>query len=143
PGEDFVRVGRYLPATGQFNWYGYQLEAAEDGAWNGLSEITALPDGSYAVIERDNQAGTAAKHKAIYQFALPEGSESEVPLVEKQLAADVLPVLRETNGWTQEKLEGLAVAGGQIHVVTDNDAVDEASGETVFANLGEIGRAHV
>ncbi|MGP5664712.1 esterase-like activity of phytase family protein [Glutamicibacter arilaitensis] len=136
PGEDFVRVGRYLPDTGQFNWYGYLLEAAEDGAWNGLSEITALPDGTYAVIERDNQAGPKAKRKAVYQFALPAGSEREVPLVGKELAVDVLPVLRETNGWTQEKLEGLAVAGGQVHVVTDNDAVDEASGETVFANLG-------
>ncbi len=26
-GEDFVRIGKYLPASGEFNWYGYRLEA--------------------------------------------------------------------------------------------------------------------
>ena len=136
PGEDVVRLGKYLPSTGEFSWYGYQLDPAAEGAWHGLSEITALPDGSYAVIERDNQVGPDAKHKAVYQFRLPQAQAGEVPLVQKKLAADVLPVLQETSGWTQEKLEGLAVADGQVYVVTDNDAVDEATGETVFANLG-------
>ncbi|WP_423298876.1 esterase-like activity of phytase family protein [Glutamicibacter nicotianae] len=136
PGEDYVRLGKYLPATGEFSWYGYQLEAAADGAWNGLSEITALPDGSYAVIERDNQAGPDAAHKKIYQVRLPDAAAGELPLVQKTLAADVLPALQETSGWTQEKLEGLAVADGEVYVVTDNDAVDDATGETVFAHLG-------
>ncbi|MGV2953638.1 esterase-like activity of phytase family protein [Glutamicibacter sp. AGC46] len=136
PGEDVVRLGKYLPSTGEFSWYGYQLDPAAEGAWHGLSEITALPDGSYAVIERDNQVGPDAKHKAVYQFRLPQAQAGEVPLVQKKLAADVLPVLQETSGWTQEKLEGLAVADGQVYVVTDNDAVDEATGEIVFANLG-------
>ncbi|MEF9874672.1 MAG: esterase-like activity of phytase family protein, partial [Glutamicibacter sp.] len=95
PGEDFVRLGKYLPSTGEFSWYGYRLD---EGAWNGLSEITALPDGSYAVIERDNQVGPNAKHKAIYQFRLPQAVAGEVPLVEKKLAADALPALQETNG---------------------------------------------
>ncbi|MFJ2352041.1 esterase-like activity of phytase family protein [Glutamicibacter sp. NPDC087673] len=138
PGEDVVRLGKYLPSTGEFSWYGYQLDPAAEGAWHGLSEITALPDGSYAVIERDNQVGPDAKHKAVYQFRLPQAQAGEVPLVQKKLAADVLPVLQETSGWTQEKLEGLAVADGQVYVVTDNDAVDEATGETVFANLGAV-----
>ncbi|QIV85703.1 esterase-like activity of phytase family protein [Glutamicibacter mishrai] len=141
PGEDFVRLGKYLPATGEFSWYGYHLEQAADGAWNGLSEITALPDGSYAVIERDNQVGPAAKHKAVYQVELPEDGErpedAGVSMLNKKLAADVLPTLEATHGWTQEKLEGLAVAGGEVYVVTDNDAVDEATGETVFASLGQ------
>ena len=141
-GEDFVRIGRYLPASGEFSWYGYQLEdAGDDGSWNGLSEITRLSDGSFAVIERDKRIGENAKLKAVYQFALPEASASApndtVPLLEKKLAVDVLPVLERTNGRTQEKLEGLAVAGnGQVYVVTDNDAVKDASGETVFASLG-------
>lgn len=136
PGEDYVRLGKYLASTGEFSWYGYQLEAAADGAWNGLSEITALPDGSYAVIERDNQAGPDAAHKKIYQVRLPQAAAGEMPLVQKTLAADVLPALQETSGWTQEKLEGLAVADGEVYVVTDNDAVDDATGETVFAHLG-------
>jgi len=141
PGESFVRLGAYHPATGAFSWYGYPLDKPAQGTWNGLSEIAALSDGSYAVIERDNQVGPAAQHKAIYQVELPERSakatESEVPMVNKKLAVDVLPVLEATHGWTQEKLEGLAVAGEDVYVVTDNDAVDEATGETVFASLGK------
>ena len=136
PDEDVVRLGKYLPATGEFSWYGYQLEAAVDGAFNGLSEITALPDGSYAVIERDNQVGPHAAHKKIYQVQLPDAAAGDVPLVRKTLAADVLPVLQESSGWTQEKLEGLAIADGEVYLVTDNDAVDDATGETVFASLG-------
>lgn len=138
PGEDFVRLGKYLPAAGEFNWYGYQLEPATEGTWNGLSEITALPDGSFAVIERDNQVGPKAELKSIYQFRLPDASGDQIPMVGKKLAVDVLPELQETNGWTQEKLEGLAVADGQVYVVTDNDAVDDATGETVFADLGAV-----
>ncbi len=142
PGESFVRIGTYKPSTGDFSWFGYKLDPAVEGTWNGLSEITALPDGSYAVIERDNQPGPAAKHKAIYQFEGPlaqQGDSGEsVPMVHKKLAVDVLPVLEQTHGWTQEKLEGLAVAGDQVYVVTDNDAVDEATGEIVFAKLGAV-----
>ena len=142
PGEDFVRIGKYTPATGEFSWYGYQLDEnlADDGSWNGLSEITALPDGSFAVIERDKRIGEKAKHKAIFQFTLPEaGKDGEVPMIEKKLAFDVLPVLEEDNGRTQEKLEGLTVAGnGQVYIVTDNDALNDATGETVFKSLGDV-----
>jgi hypothetical protein len=41
-----------------------------------------------------------------------------------------------------DKLEGLAVtADGRVLVVTDNDAVDENYGETVFLDLGPVGHA--
>ncbi len=100
-------------------------------------EITRLSDGSFAVIERDNAVGEYAQLKAVYQFRLPEASSERVQMLEKKLAADVLPVLEQGNGRTQEKLEGLAVAGNaQVYVVTDNDGVDDATGETVFATLG-------
>ncbi|MFE9727790.1 hypothetical protein ACFYQ5_30545 [Streptomyces sp. NPDC005794] len=49
----------------------------------------------------------------------------------------MLPGLRATKGWTQEKLEGLTVAGnGHVYAVTDNDGLDDATGETVFLDLG-------
>ena len=55
----------------------------------------------------------------------------------KRLALDVLPALRADNGWTQEKLEGLTVAGnGQVYAITDNDGVQDATGETVLLRLG-------
>ena len=38
-----------------------------------------------------------------------------------------------------EKVEGLTVtANGKVLIVTDNDGVDTASGETQFLNLGAI-----
>lgn len=137
-GEDFVRIGKMLPATGEFSWYGYQLENAVEGTWNGLSEITRLADGSFAVIERDNAVGEHAQLKAVYQFELPAQSAEDIVILDKKPAVDVLPVLEATHGRTQEKLEGMAVTGNsQVYVVTDNDAVDDATGETVFASLGE------
>jgi len=37
----------------------------------------------------------------------------------------------------QEKLEGLAIAAdGTVYAITDNDGVDDATGETVFVTLG-------
>jgi hypothetical protein len=49
-----------------------------------------------------------------------------------------LPRLRATNGWTQEKLEGLTIGGnGQVYAITDNDALQDATGETVFLRLGD------
>ncbi|HJX79679.1 esterase-like activity of phytase family protein [Glutamicibacter sp.] len=140
PGEDFVRIGKYTPANGEFTWYGYQLEpTGGDDSWNGLSEITELPDGKFAVIERDKRIGEDAQLKAIYQFELPDEVSDEVTMLDKALAKDVLPVLEATHGRTQEKLEGLTISGaGDVFVVTDNDAVDDASGETVFANLGSV-----
>lgn len=139
PGESYVRIGVYKPSTEGFTWYGYRLDPAADGTWNGISEISALPDGSFAVIERDNQVGPNAKHKAIYNFELPKANQGDpAALVHKRLAIDVLPVLEQTNGWTQEKLEGLAIAGDQVYMVTDNDAVDDATGETVFTSHGAV-----
>ena len=38
---------------------------------------------------------------------LPEtAAPGPLPVLPKKLAIDVLPALRATNGWTQEKLEG-------------------------------------
>lgn len=52
-----------------------------------------------------------------------------------------MPTLRATNGWTQEKLEGFTIgADKQAYVVTDNDGLSDATGETVFARLGPAAR---
>ena len=50
---------------------------------------------------------------------------------------DLLPNLLATNGWTTDKPEGFAVGSdGRAYAVTDNDGVDEWSGETWFFDLG-------
>lgn len=39
----------------------------------------------------------------------------------------------------QEKLEGLTIAAdGTVYAITDNDGVDDATGETVFLALGDL-----
>lgn len=141
--DGIVRIGRYDVADESWSFFGYPLEAASgvEGDWNGLSEITLTPAGTLAVIERDKRNGPDAALKAVYTVPLPGGAGAavgeELPVLEKTLAADVLPALEAGNGWTQEKLEGLGITGsGEVFVVTDNDGVDDANGETVLASLG-------
>lgn len=134
-----VRLGRYDVTAGTWSWYGYRLESTGTaGDWMGLSEITVVGD-RLAVIERDKLNGPAARVKRIYTVDLPKSAvpSGALRILPKRLAHDVLPDLRATNGWTQEKLEGLTVGGdGRVYAVTDNDALDDATGETVFLDLG-------
>lgn len=137
----YARIGRYDVATGEWTWFGYPLSApTSDGDWVGLSEITVVDRDTLAVIERDKLNGPAAALKAVYTVDLPKRDPrpGTVPALRKRLAIDVLPALRATNGWTQEKLEGLTIGGdGHVYAVTDNDGVQDATGETVFLDLGK------
>lgn len=138
-GEDIIRIGRLDPESGDMGWFGYTPEAPEGDGWVGLSEIVAVDEDTFAVIERDNQAGDLAAIKRVYYVQAtgePGTSDAPIPLT-KELAIDVLPMLGDTNGWEQEKLEGLAIdADRNLWAITDNDAVDDNSGETRFMNLG-------
>lgn len=146
-GDDIVRIGRYDVEDSSFHWYGYRLDAPQRGTgdWVGLSEITAIDQDTFAVIERDKLNGPAARNKRIYTVSVPsEGgavsdpSISELPILSKRRAIDVLPALRATHGWTQEKLEGFTIAAdGSLYGVTDNDGLKNATGETVFLRLGK------
>ena len=160
-GENTTRIGKYDTKTKTWQWFGYELEKpAGKGDWMGLSEITALDDKHLLVIERDKLNGPDAKVKRVMKVTLPEGGAEgaaaganggasgeadggatgqTLPMVKKELAVDVLPKLRATNGWTQEKLEGFTIAAdGQMYAVTDNDALEDATGETVFLRLGKV-----
>lgn len=142
-GENTTRIGKYDTKTKTWQWFGYELEKpAGKGDWMGLSEITTLDDKHLLVIERDKLNGPDAKIKRVMKVTLPEGAgsgENALPMVKKELAVDVLPKLRATNGWTQEKLEGFTIAAdGQMYAVTDNDALDDATGETVFLRLRKL-----
>ncbi|WP_250036281.1 esterase-like activity of phytase family protein [Paractinoplanes maris] len=132
-----VRIGKYDLGTGTWSWLLYPLDTAPVG-WTGLSELVAVDGNTFAVIERDNQRGPQASIKKIYRFDVP-ATWTGTPTVRKQLVKDLLPALKADHGWVQDKVEGLAVGGdGQTYAVTDNDALDDATGETVFLRLGRL-----
>ncbi|MGH9892536.1 MAG: esterase-like activity of phytase family protein, partial [bacterium] len=142
--DNRVRIGRYDPATGEWKFFYYPLDlpTSPAGGWVGLSELVALGEETFAVIERDNQAGTNARIKRIYRFSIaglePQAQGGAFPLVEKTLVRDLMPDLERPNGLVLEKVEGLAVnRSGRGFIVTDNDGVVDSSGETQFLSLGE------
>ena len=120
----------------------YPLEAKGEG-WIGLSEIAVMGDNAY-VIERDNLIGDAAALKSIFRVALsdlqPAPLDGDLPVVTKNAVRDLIPDLKaQTNGYVVDKVEGLAFDGnGEAWVVTDNDGVDDSSGETLFWKLGAL-----
>lgn len=119
----------------------YPLDAPTQG-WVGLSEIVAHGDYVY-VIERDNQIGADAVTKKIYRISIdqmvPAPLGGELPVVNKELVRDLIPDLAAHNGYVVDKVEGLAIfADGTTWVSTDNDGVDDSSGETFFWTIGSV-----
>ena len=140
-----VRLGIYTPADGSWAFAYYPIEAPSSprGGWVGLSEITHLGDGTFAILERDNQPGTYATHKVVTAVSLagvePAAQGGDFPVLDKTVTLDLLPVLRATNGWISDKPEGIAATtDGQVYLVVDNDGVDDATGETQFLRLGTV-----
>ncbi|MEY3003278.1 MAG: hypothetical protein RLZZ491_454, partial [Pseudomonadota bacterium] len=156
--EGITRVGDMLYMAVQRPWrddpanhakvLGYNLETEEWSVihypltepatgWVGLSEIVAHGDHVYFV-ERDNQLAGAAVTKRITRVPLSamEGMVAlgETPAVlETEVVVDLLPYLTSTGGYVLDKVEGLAIAeDGTMWVSTDNDGVDDHSGETMF-----------
>lgn len=140
-----VRIGRYTPDGDKWEWFGYQLDStsAKDD-WIGISEIS-VHNGELLILERDKLNGPDARLKALYRVAIPEGagqSDTTPQVLPKRLARNLVPDLQATNGYVQEKVEGVAIAGNQnLYVVTDNDGLDDANGETVFLDLGPAAEA--
>ncbi len=152
--ESNTKIGRYDVAGGEWSFVHYPLQPEGSGGWIGLSELTHLPDGSFAVIERDKGWGPStppnAELKAVYQIDLAgapfapydqTSANGGLVTIDKTLLADLTPLIAKHSIWTAEKLEGLAVAAdNQVYAVTDNDGVDDAPGETVFLHLGDLER---
>lgn len=110
--------------------------------WVGLSEITAHGDQVY-VIERDNQIGEAAVTKKVYRVSVdqlkPTKLGEQLPVVKKELVRDLIPDLKSTGGYVLDKVEGFAITkDGTAYVSTDNDGVDDHSGETMFFSIGKL-----
>lgn len=139
--EDEVKLFAYKPASKEWGAVRYKLDPKGAG-WVGLSEITAADD-RVILIERDNQLGAAAKLKKLYSVALadmkPAPLGQDLPLVKKTELHDFLPELKAPKGYVLDKVEGFTIdTAGEAFAVTDNDGVDDASGETQFLHLGKL-----
>lgn len=137
-----VKLVSYKPSTKEWGAVAYPLEAPAEGAWVGLSEITAHGDYVY-IIERDNQIGDKAQLKALYRVPVADLTAAELggelPVVSKELVRDLIPDLKSLNGYVVDKVESFAVdANGVGYVITDNDGVDDSSGETYFWSIGAL-----
>ncbi|HEV7345797.1 MAG TPA: esterase-like activity of phytase family protein [Devosia sp.] len=137
-----VKLVSYKPASGEWGAVNYPLEAPAEGAWVGLSEITAHGDLLY-IVERDNQIGAKAQLKALYSVPLaemvPGALGGDLPTVSKTLVHDFIPDLTSTGGYVLDKVEGFTIdASGESFAVTDNDGVDDSSGETMFWSIGAL-----
>ena len=138
--EGMVKLVAYDTAAKSWGAVHYPLDSPAEGAWMGLSEITLDGDWAY-IVERDNQIGNAAGTKKLYRVPLadlqPAPLGGTLPVVSKELLRDLIPDLQVLNGYVQDKVEGFAIdADGIGWVVTDNDGVQDASGETLFWSVG-------
>ena len=140
-----VRIGRYDTSTGDWTFAYYPLDVREspNEGWVGLSEITALGDDDFAIIERDNQANTDARIKKVYSIdvgSVTFKAEGETfDTLDKTLVDDLIPYLEATNGLVLEKIESLAVTSdGDMLFANDNDGVDDSSGETQLIRIDDV-----
>jgi hypothetical protein len=136
---NWTRIWLYDPAAGSWTFIPWQLAPVPKlAAWTGLSEITLLPDGDLLLVERDNLTGDFAALKTLVRVAADAGSDGLISAADKSVH-NLLPRLRATNGWITDKVEGVAVTeSGRTYVSTDNDGVDDWSGETWFFGLGRV-----
>ncbi len=161
--EGITKVGDTLWMAVQREWaddpknhvklVAYNTETEEWGAvlypkaepakgWVGLSEIVAFGDFVY-VIERDNQIGANAVTKKVYRIPaaemVPAALGGELPVVSKEEVRDLIPDLLATGGYVLDKVEGLAIQpDGTAWISTDNDGIDDHSGETMFFSIGKM-----
>jgi len=136
-----VKLVAYNTATEEWGAVHYERTEPATG-WVGLSEIVAHGDHVY-LIERDNQIGAAAVTKKITRIPLSEMTPAPLgeplPVVAHEDVLDLIPALTSTGGYVLDKIESLTFdSDGNAWIITDNDGVDDSSGETMMINLGPL-----
>ncbi|MBT0957480.1 esterase-like activity of phytase family protein [Alphaproteobacteria bacterium KMM 3653] len=139
--KDHVKLVSYNLESKEWGAVHYPKAAADTG-WVGMSEITAHGDYVY-VVERDNQIGANAKIKKVYRIPtaemVPAELGSTLHVVSKEEVRDLIPDLASNGGYIVDKVEGLAIfPDGTAWISTDNDGVDDSSGETFFWSPGKF-----
>lgn len=147
--SDRARIGRYDTFDGSWGFAYYPLDepTSDNGGWVGLSEITRVGPGIFAVIERDNQGGPDATIKRIYSFSvdgvsfLPHRKGAHFPVLTKTLVSDLMTsgAFTPLAGAVLEKWEGMAVlSDGTVLLVNDNDGAAGSNGETQLLRLRNV-----
>ena len=141
--DNTVKIARLDPTDGTWAFATYEKAEPEsaNGGWVGLSEITALSDGTFAIVERDNQLGGFAAIKRVTTVDLAAATfvayGQPLQAVPVTPALDLLDELEDASIVTPDKLEGLGITGnGHVWIATDNDGLDDAIGQTLFMDLG-------
>jgi sugar lactone lactonase YvrE len=138
-----VKLGRYDVEAGVWTFAHYPLDPATspNGGWVGLSELTLLPGGKLAIVERDNQIALDARIKRVYEVdpatktwvAHADPQTTPLPTLTKTLRRDLLAELDDASISVPDKLEGLGLTkDGSVYAATDNDGLDLNYGETLF-----------
>ncbi|MBO6929358.1 MAG: esterase-like activity of phytase family protein, partial [Roseibium sp.] len=142
-----TKIAVYNPADKSWGFVHYPLDAPKSaaGGWVGLSEIVSLGGGEFAILERDNKGGEDAAIKQITVVSVkgvtPAAHGETLPVLKKRFAMDVLPAMAQGKGWILDKPEGLTITSdGRLILLTDNDGVDDAPGETQLIDLGPATR---
>ncbi|MFM1816661.1 MAG: hypothetical protein RLZ98_3356 [Pseudomonadota bacterium] len=135
------RLWVYDTGTAQWSHVAWELAAKPvNASWVGLSEVTTAPDGSLVVLERDNRTGAFAELKTLVRVQPQAWQDGMISAAEKSVR-DFQPKLESNNGLITDKPEGVAILdNGRTFVVTDNDGVEDWSGESWFFELGNYRR---
>ena len=99
--ENHIKIVAYDLETEEWGAVRYEKAAPEKG-WVGMSEIVADGDFIY-VVERDNQHAGDAVTKKVYRIPVsemvPAPLGGDLPVVSKELVADLIPMLTSTGGY--------------------------------------------
>ena len=140
--ENTVKLVAYTPADQEWGAVRYQKAGPTGDGWVGLSEIVAHGNWVY-LIERDNHTGANAVTKLVTRVPLAEMTPAplggDLPTVTREVVRDLIPDLQSSGSFVLEKIEGMAIStDGTAWLVTDNDGVDDSTGETQFWSIGSV-----
>jgi hypothetical protein len=133
----FTRLWLYDPSADEWDFVPWELAPVpENASWSGLSEVTSIGR-DLVLIERDNRTGDFAVLKTLVKVSLRDAIDG-VDASEKEVY-DLLPDFLDSNGWITDKPEGVAITRGRkVYLISDNDGVDDWSGESSFLSLGTV-----
>ncbi|MGH3756073.1 MAG: esterase-like activity of phytase family protein, partial [Pseudonocardiaceae bacterium] len=116
-----VKLARFTPATGAWDFVAYPLDPAPAGATAGLSEVTTADDDTLLLIERDNRRGDDARIKKATRVELagvtPVPAGAPRPVLAKQTVLNLIPALRrrrrQARGAGDHRARRASGCGGQ------------------------------